>query len=386
MVSEGSVAVDSASDSAPEPSTSEEKVSLSVPVESGVESKSEVASESSVKPENDAVFTPELIEEMRKLEEDTMSLVLNPNCFQKGIKYTTDESVIKEDESVARTIASFLWDKVLPHITEQVRIGEVSLHEGRFLRDYLHQQGVNMRYLGKLAFLARGQELEDIKMLKEKQQRIQPMPLFWLDLLETEIAARVVKHILNGEFTANKHVRMAPGPTIAKLLNFLLGNNEFTVEQSIQFIESKDTKTKKNEQSNSENGVPGPPVTGLTKTEFWSLFENMAETKFGLVDSIFVKKMRYRSTQRVSQLVVLRRVCQLCGIRISSKAYDFSTSEPFTANNIHDLVAVTKSCEVDCPLPEARQLLDNAKVQLQHGNVAVAYDFCQEASKWIQQV
>ena len=72
--------------------------------------------------------------------------------------------------------------------------------------EILHTHGVNMRYLGHMASLAHMQEQQDIDLLLTNRQRIQAMPLYWLEMIETEILARCFKLHLGNLFRANKVV------------------------------------------------------------------------------------------------------------------------------------------------------------------------------------
>ena len=48
-----------------------------------------------------------------------------------------------------------------------------------------------------MSALAGSQEKQDRDLLLSNKQRIQGMPLYWLEMLEIEILARCVKHHLN---------------------------------------------------------------------------------------------------------------------------------------------------------------------------------------------
>jgi Translation initiation factor eIF3 subunit 135 len=82
--------------------------------------------------------------------------------------------------------------------------------------EILHTHGVNMRYLGHMASLARLQEQQDRDLLLTNRQRIQAMPLYWLEMLETEILARCFKLHLGNLFRANKvmHFPLTTRPTV----------------------------------------------------------------------------------------------------------------------------------------------------------------------------
>jgi hypothetical protein len=60
----------------------------------------------------------------------------------------------------------------------------MKLADGAALGDTLHEYGVNLRYLGQLATLAKEQEQIDVDAKTENKQFVQKMPFFWLELLE----------------------------------------------------------------------------------------------------------------------------------------------------------------------------------------------------------
>lgn len=66
----------------------------------------------------------------------------------------------------------------------QVRIGQVQPTDCDCLADLLHRHGVNMRYLGRVAQLASDQELEDRVFSISQKQRINAMPIYFLELVE----------------------------------------------------------------------------------------------------------------------------------------------------------------------------------------------------------
>jgi hypothetical protein len=84
--------------------------------------------------------------------------------------------------------------------------------------------GINLRYLGRMATLARTKEQEDIDLLVTNRQRMQAMPLYWLEMLEIEIISRSFKHFLNEIFRSHQEIKHCPARTIATILNHILGS------------------------------------------------------------------------------------------------------------------------------------------------------------------
>ena len=60
----------------------------------------------------------------------------------------------------------------------------------------------------------------------------------------------------------------------------------------------------------------------------------------------------------------LRRICQKLGIRIQSRNFDFTLSEPIEAADIVDFIPVIKHGFPKSPQPEIYQLLEVGRIQM----------------------
>merc|ERR1719148_665622 len=144
------------------------------------------------------------------------SLRMNLNVFLPNLKSIEDLDKEafdqqKKDEDLVREASSHLWDDVLPTITKDMR--DNSNHQvpvdGRSLTEYLHQRGVNCRYLGRLAMMASEEEAKDNQAEKDLSEgKISKLerrksPACWLELLECELVARAAKHVLDRYLTEN---------------------------------------------------------------------------------------------------------------------------------------------------------------------------------------
>ena len=62
---------------------------------------------------------------------------MNPNVFLQ-FDSDVDPSVILKDEETARKMAIFLWDVVMPHLTNQVREGGAAPKDSESMIKLLH--------------------------------------------------------------------------------------------------------------------------------------------------------------------------------------------------------------------------------------------------------
>ena len=96
--------------------------------------------------------------------------------------------------------------------------------------------------------------------------------------------------------------------------------------------------------------------------------------------------------ERLSPLPILRRLCMLCGIRIVTRNYDFSSSEPFTINDVLGIVPrIKSSTDVDShrDLPVITEALNSITVTnklVQQGHYNLAFEKAYESMQWLQDV
>lgn len=151
---------------------------------------------------------------------------------------------LKQDEEEARRMARHLWDVVIPNLSKDIRSSSVNglqiPADGRSLTELMHQRGVNCRYLGRLAELARKEELEDNIALEKAASNAADklsttptrfrMPICWLELLECEMVARAAKHVLDSYM-----IERASAQPAQMIASFLRRVEEFCQPFFLQF-------------------------------------------------------------------------------------------------------------------------------------------------------
>jgi protein TIF31 len=370
-----------------------------------------------------------------KETEDTMSnevdqdfldtLRMNLNVFLPHLK--TLEHVdkvefekIKKDEELAREVATFLWDKVLPEVTKEVKDvpGQIPV-DGKSLTDFLHDRGVNCRYLGRLASLAAEEEKNDIQEEKDliagKISTIprRTMPLCWLELLECEMVARAAKHILDKYLMENGGASAAQvSKTVASFLSALMSMSEESAAETERRLEKNSSNNDDRSQlSLFESHVTNSVVRG--RNEIWSDIENEVGRRFRYTLRLYNKKDQV-AVSRAPLIPLLRRVCQRSGIRLFAKNYsiggkglcDANISYPISASDIVEVLPMLRHAANDgrdsfvpfsngadaansslhILLNEAKQAYDAAAVLLKEKNYNLALEYIQEATNLYQRV
>ncbi len=327
-------------------------------------------------------------------------LAFNVNVFMP-FTACEDPKQLLRDEEHARDAARFLWDVALPSIMSEIRNGHFIPSDGVQMCEQLHTWGINLRYMGRLAQLALKEELDDAAMSSEtKQNGKSHFPVYWRTMLEVEMVARAAKHIFFGLLSASPSARIAPGPTVRRFLNCLVGNGCALQRQVKREPPSHNKSNGSNTASSSsrkKKGNGNSPPKGFGEILYKPVVANLDMTHDSLWDQLREEiRDRYRyvldpssSTHLRSQkssLQLLRRTCQRIGARILSKTYDFEESEPLGAWDIVDLVPTSKNCQPSTPFQEANNILSEAYVCLEKGDIQTAFDLTTRAAGAVQQV
>jgi protein TIF31 len=365
------------------------------------------AEKSDENPSLNSYFTPELTEELKKITIESLGLDINPNVFL-NYDCDSDAAVVLKDEETARELATFLWTILLPNITSQIRVGDYNPIDNDALVNMLHAQGINLRYLGQLARLADEQEKDDLAVSKEGKQRIQVFPQYWKELLEIEMLSRSIKHLIKSLLKSSQSINAAPAATIASMFNHIFGSDvsgekdvstTTTTTTTTNDVKSKSDKNKKKKNKNKSTIATSTASYNFNSTDSTLSRKDIIDQLLSISRSKFAYNLSFVNSKhseadstniflydRINKLTLLRRICQLGGVRIATKNYDFSSSTPFSIADIICLVPCVKTCEPDVPLPEGKDLLNSAAQHFQEGNIQLAFEIIQEASNWIGQV
>ena len=361
------------------------------------------------------------------------SLRFNVNVFLpdiENLKGLDSEAIeqIKKDEDMVRDAAKHLWDNIIPGITNEIRMGTVHTvpHDGKSLTEFIHQRGINCRYLGRLAKLAQMEEEKDQKQIKDfKDKKIakldrRKMPLFWLELLECEMVARAAKHVLDSHLSASNYANAGSmSQIVASFLCAIVSESGETAAQTeIRMSKSGDVEPDEDDLSGltlfqAGNAFP----TRKSRYDIWNEIEFEIGRRFRYKLSIFNQSS---ASRRAQYMPLLRRVCQRNGIRLVAKSYDVGgkcmcsdsgtggsliASYPISALDVVDIVPLMKHAAahsegfVACgsgpttglpplhiSLPDARATLEQAHLYHNKRLFSRALDLAQEAAGLYQRV
>lgn len=339
------------------------------------------AKEAEKKPEGDEASATKQDEDEEIEVGDIPAVRLNPNVFMK-YKASVDEAEATADEEAANDAAAYLQNVVIPAFLSDIRRGSISPADGLALTEQMHSCGINMRYLGRLASLAK--KLESIGGISK----------YVLELLEVEMIARAIKHVLADVLNGDEATRAAPGDVLVQLLNGMLGSSGVKSDEDF----SGKAKTKKGAKNSAKKSNDVADVSTVTSSSaavldarlVWKKIEKEIKNRFDYDLTLWNREEDVDSAEvplgRVHKTVLLRRLCQRNGLRVVSRDYNFSSTQPFTIEDITGIVPVVKHSLPAHPLPQAKQLLERGRLHLSGGSLSTAYEMLQETSALLFQV
>ncbi|KAL3680571.1 hypothetical protein R1sor_023527 [Riccia sorocarpa] len=324
------------------------------------------------------------------LQEELPNVVLNPNVFTDFKVAGTPEEVAADEELVSKA-AKYLVDTVLPKLVQDLSSLEVSPMDGHTLTEALHAHGINVRYLGQVAKLAKH------------------LPHVW-DLCVVEMIVRAAKHVLKG--VLRETLDQDVGGAIAHFFNCLVGDETLStpdtettteaspVKQAEEVGDAKPPESNGKVNRKKKNKIKGTSAqnseSDKSKTESQEKKPESRPSylcitaKLVWIDIRECVKFKYQfelpedARSKICKVSTFRDLCQKVGVMLAARDYNFSSKAPFQITDILDLQAVVKHSTPVCA--DARDLLENGKLRLAQGKLNEAYELFSEAFTILQQV
>lgn len=242
--------------------------------------------------------------------------------------------------------------------------------------------------------------------------------------------ARAARKVLETHLLRDRRAGAAPGQTVASVLSHLLGGASVdpagtesgspdtaaanAPPQQAHVGDSNDIdKLKKKKKGKGKGPLQqtggSPPAGSLDFIPVADALPCKASFLQHLVKSVEVQ-FTYKLTLgkipsdnqdmaatafldgRLPRLTLLRRICILGGIRIATRDYDFTSSTPFSADDIYSIVPRVKPSTGADPrpdqpcMPEVAAILASARRRVQVGQFQAAFEMINEASALVHEV
>lgn len=292
---------------------------------------------------------PDVIKIMREYS-------FNPDAYTAHTLVGVAKQIETDTQDVAKA-AKFLVDVVVPNFVKSVRLSQIAVTDSKMLTQAMHEKGINMRYLSKVAALAKEANLH-----------------FLEQLCVEEMVLRAAKVLLNQALKSVKPDRRQTAehwflaPSIARFLNSFLGRHcggqhlsDDQLSTAASQLAAVDSKT----SAKSKKGKR-PAVDPFSPGCLWQTIRSLVKDKF---NHQLPLRVSWDSRRRVC---LLRAFCLKTGVQLTCRDFDFSseTASPFALDDIAGLTPVVKAYYPQSKL--VRRMLDDAHFAQQRASVVTS--------------
>uniref|UniRef100_A0A646QCK0 Clustered mitochondria protein homolog n=1 Tax=Hemiscolopendra marginata TaxID=943146 RepID=A0A646QCK0_9MYRI len=305
------------------------------------------------------------------LKETEFDIRFNPDVYSPGVKHPAPEGPhLQKERHLVKDAASFLITSQIPGFVKECLERSVSPVDGTMLSESLHNRGINIRYLGKIADVLAGiSQLEDIYAITVM-----------------ELLTRSAKHIFTSYLQGGEMMSLAAA--ISHFLNCFLSSCP-TPHAPIAAEELQSRNTKKNKKKRNRNShlfsQDNNEWATLTPKSLWTSLQS--ELKFYYdwkldVEGIDGAIEKY-NLQKIS---LLRSFCIKAGIQILLREYSFDTKNrpAFSEDDVINVFPVVK--HINPRASDAYNFYTMGQSKIQQGFLKEGYELIGEALNLLNNV
>lgn len=259
------------------------------------------------------------------------NLLYSPDCFNKQIKLDDNQyELMIKDQAFCHCMAYYFVSFYIPEISSQIQ--KFTLYSGESLTRFFHFKGINMRYLGYFTTLINSKCLKYAYKICVSEMIIRASKEYFRSILSLNTKKNLISVI------------------ISHYLNCFLGNHlhpQTNFKNDVKISRKGKRKLNNLVQESNEINDLKIPWNQLTPLLLWKLIQTDVFDKFGFeikCSSISELKLKYE----INCSSLLKRFCQVHGIQIISRDYDFTTNKHFTfyADDIVSLYPIVKKINI----------------------------------------
>lgn len=318
------------------------------------------------------------------LKETEFDIRFNPDVFSNGIKHVDNEneqSSLANQKKLVQDAAEFLLLRQIPNFVHDCLDHSSAPMDGLTLTEQLHNRGINIRYLGKVANI-----LSTIPSLE-----------YLHGIAVSELIVRATKHIFN-YYIQNADI-MSMAVAISHFLNCFLTTQP--VVQAPQISSDELSKTSKRRYNNKKNASSGSNSKGLnsnqadansnewtslTQKYLWQLIkkELKAYWDYDLACEANIDKIVEH--YKLQKLSILRAFNLKIGLQILLREYNFdSKNKPtFNEDDIVNVFPVVK--HINPRATDAYNFYTTGQNKIQQGYFKEGYELISEALNLLNNV
>jgi len=303
------------------------------------------------------------------LKETEFDIRFNPDVFSPGVLHPKDNANFKKECQLVQDAADFLITVQIPAFIRDCLDHSTAPMDGNTLADAIHNRGINMRYLGKIAdMLAKVPQLEYVHTIAV-----------------AELVMRSSKHLFT-VFLQGMDMLSLSG-SISHFLNCLLSScptPSCTVPDQIHKKRNR-SKSKKSTKTSPLTPTDSVEWANLTPKTLWTQIKNEAKGYFDWnlpcdnIDSFI-------ELSKLSKLTLLRSFCQKTGVQVMLKEYQFDnkTVQTFSEEDVVNMYPIVK--HINPRATDAYNFYTTGQSKIQQGYLKDGYELISEALNLLNNV
>ncbi|RWS13928.1 hypothetical protein B4U79_14102 [Dinothrombium tinctorium] len=305
------------------------------------------------------------------LKETEFDIRFNPDVYSPTVKHKDpDGERLKKERQLVKDAAEFLLTVQIPGFIRDCLENTITPFDGITLSEMLHNRGINMRYLGKIAEL-----LSSYKQLD-----------YLHGIVITELICRSAKHVFTNYIQNIEMTNLASG--ISHFLNCFLSTcqvSSFTAQNDELQLRPSKRKGKRRNRNSTLINHESNEWANLTSKLLWSNLKSDLDSFYGykLTGDTLDSVVEFYGLQKVS---ILRSFCIKAGIQILLRDYNFDNRNKCTFNedDILNIFPVVK--HIHPRSTDAYNFYTTGQTKIQQGYLKDGYELISEALNLLNNV
>jgi len=304
------------------------------------------------------------------LKETEFDIRFNPDVFSPGVVHPKDNANFKKECQLVQDAADFLITVQIPAFIRDCLDHSTAPMDGQTLADAIHNRGINMRYLGKIAdMLAKVPQLEYVHTIAV-----------------SELVIRSAKHLFTLFLQGMDMLSLSS--SISHFLNCLLSScptPACTVPDQIHKRRNRNKSKKTSSKQSPLAPTDSVEWANLTPKTLWQQIKNEAKSYFDWnlqVDNIdsFIELIK------LTKLNLLRSFCQKTGVQIMLREYQFDNKavQTFSEDDIVNMYPIVK--HINPRATDAYNFYTTGQSKIQQGYLKDGYELISEALNLLNNV
>lgn len=303
------------------------------------------------------------------LKETEFDIRFNPDVFSPGVIHPKDNVNFKKECQLVQDAADFLITVQIPAFIRDCLDHSTAPMDGQTLADAIHNRGINMRYLGKIAdMLAKVPQLEYVHTIAV-----------------CELVMRSAKHLFTLFLQGMDMLSLSS--SISHFLNCLLSScptPSCTVPDQIHKKRSRN-KSKKSAKVSPLTPTDSVEWANLTPKILWQQIKTEAKSYFDWnlpIDNID----SFLEIIKLTKLNLMRSFCQKTGVQVMLREYQFDNKsvQTFTEDDIVNMYPIVK--HINPRATDAYNFYTTGQSKIQQGYLKDGYELISEALNLLNNV